>query len=112
MKRIKQKAWRLSLKLMWLAIVFLVSCRSNQEQKETTSDTPTKKQDSVTVGTNETQPLRDSVKDTEEAKPVAKPIKKKPIAKKDTINKPIRQDPGPVCKYGVIRKVTPVGDGN
>jgi len=110
MKRIKQKAWRLSLKLMWLAIVFLVSCRSNQEQKNTAAPEPQGAKDSTK--TAQTEAVKDTIKQIEEPNPIAKPIKKKPIAKKDTLNKPIRQDPGPVCKYGVIRKVTPVGDGN
>lgn len=94
MKKVKQNILRFSLRIMGLMIVFLMSCQSNNEKKET--EELAEKPDSVIV--KDTLPLKDTLKN--EIKPIAN--KPKPI-RKDSIRKLVRPDKNPpVCKYGVI----------
>ena len=94
MKKVKQNILRYSLRIMGVMMVFLLSCQSNNEKKET--EEQAEKPDSVIV--KDTLLLKDTVKN--EIKPIAN--KPKPI-RKDSIRKPIRPDKNPpVCKYGVM----------
>ena len=103
MKKIKRNFWQLSLRMMWLVIVFLISCKSNQDSKANEDSKQPENHDSVAQKTTGMQPLSDTLnKDT--AKTVAIPVKKKQETKPKVINEPNLADPGPVCKYGVIRK--------
>ena len=103
MKKIKQNFWRLSLKITWLIIVFLISCKSNKDSKTNDDSTLSQNKDSIAKKTTEMQPLSNTLnKDT--VKTVAIPVKKKQKPKPTVINEPKLTDPGPVCKYGVIRK--------
>ena len=79
---------------MGFVILFLMSCQSNNEKKET--EELAEKPDSVIV--KDTLPLKDTLKN--EIKPIAN--KPKPI-RKDSIRKLVRPDKNPpVCKYGVM----------
>jgi hypothetical protein len=94
-----------------LSPVFLISCKSNNEK--TTSEeqkTDSVKKDSAV--SEEKPQVVDS--NNTEIKPIAKPVVKpiKPVSKpistgkttKDSVSKPVRPEPGPVCKYGVIKR--------
>ena len=101
MKTAKQKIWRISLRMMWMVIVFLIACKPNQDKKNVESTDTIEKKDTVK---ETTQVIKDTIKKDTVAQVKVIP-KKKPIYKKP---KPV--DPGPVCKYGVIRKENkPIG---
>lgn len=107
MKTIKQKVWRVSLKMMWLAIVFLIACKSNQDKKTDDNIDVTPKKDSIKEITKTDTIVGDTQKKDTVAQIKMTP-KKKPLPKKDTMRiKPRPTDPGPVCKYGVIRYEKP-----
>lgn len=101
MRTVKQKVWRVSLRMMWMVIVFLIACKPNQDKKSVESTENTEKKDTV----EETSPVVvDTIKKDTIAQVKVVP-KKKPLPRKDTIViKPRPTDPGPVCKYGVMRK--------
>ena len=96
------------LHVMGLMIVFLISCKSNNEKSisEEQKTEPVKKDSAVS---EEKPQVVDS--NNNEIKPIAKPVVKpiKPVSKptvkiKDSVSKPVHPEPGPVCKYGVIRR--------
>ncbi len=100
MRKFKQNVWRISLSMMWMVIVFLISCKPSTETK-TTESTPAEPKDTV-KSQADTVKVDTLKKDT--TAQVVVPKKKK----KKVINKPVIEQPGPVCKYGVIRKVEPI----
>ncbi len=104
MRKIKQNVWRISLSMMWMVIVFLISCKPNSEPK-TSETVPQEPKD--TLKTQADTAKTDTIKKDTTAQVVVPKKKKKKV-----INKPVIEQPGPVCKYGVIRKVEPIIEKN
>jgi hypothetical protein len=104
MRKFKQNVWRISLSMMWMVIVFLISCKPSTDSKASET-TPQEPKDTLKAQTDTVK--ADTIKKDTTAQVVVPKKKKKKI-----INKPVIEQPGPVCKYGVIRKVTPAGGDN
>ncbi len=96
MKKIKKIILKWTVGIMSFAILFLVSCETNQVKTETKPEID--KPDTNSVISNETKPIQvDTIKPI--VKPDVKPAKKPKPIKKDSIVRP--EKPTTVCKYGV-----------
>lgn len=94
MKKLKQNFWQLSLSVIWLMIVFLISCKPSSDSKP--SETLQEPKDTLKIPTDTVK--ADTLKKDTTAQVVVPKKKKKKI-----INKPVVEQPSPVCKYGVRR---------
>lgn len=104
MKKLKQNFWQVSLSLIWLMIVFLISCKPSSDSKPSET-TPQEPKDSLKT---QAEPVKaDTLKKDTTAQVVVPKKKKKKI-----INKPPVDQPNPVCKYGVRRDPNKIIEGN
>lgn len=104
MKKLKQNFWRLSLSMMWLVIVFLISCKPGSDSKPSET-TPQEPKDSLKTQADTVK--ADTLKKDTTAQVVVPKKKKKKI-----INKPPIEQTHPVCKYGVMRDPNIKIEGN
>jgi hypothetical protein len=102
MRKIKQTALRTFLQLLGLMIVFLISCKSNND-KSTPEDQPSKPAIKDSLVNNTKPAIVDSNNNAVTPIPIIKKPRKHSKVNKDSVsNTIIHSNPNPVCKYGVI----------